>query len=178
LLPADAGEARVAGYDVRREADQVRASIGVTGQFSAVDELLTGRENLRLMADLGHLDRRSAETGVERLLERYLTLGQALDRTDDGPRLVELADKPAAYLTQMADEEGEDYVDDAHIEPPFVRLMDTLVFETVPPARQLIELLKKRGWTGWTKLERVDPTRGAAGTRQVDTAMQRSRCEW
>ncbi len=47
LLPADAGAARVAGYDVRREADQVRASIGVTGQFSAVDELLTGRENLR-----------------------------------------------------------------------------------------------------------------------------------
>ena len=55
LLTADAGEARVAGYDVRREADPVRASIGVTGQFSAVDELLTGRENLRLMADLGHL---------------------------------------------------------------------------------------------------------------------------
>jgi ABC-2 type transport system ATP-binding protein len=65
LLPADAGEARVAGYDVRREADQVRASIGVTGLFSAVDELLTGRENLRLMADLGHLDRRRSESVVE-----------------------------------------------------------------------------------------------------------------
>ena len=61
LLPADAGDARVAGFDVRREADQVRASIGVTGQFSAVDALLTGRENLRLMADLGHLDRREAD---------------------------------------------------------------------------------------------------------------------
>ncbi|MEV8411939.1 ATP-binding cassette domain-containing protein, partial [Streptomyces niveus] len=57
LLPADAGAARVAGHDVHREADRVRASIGVTGQFSAVDELLTGRENLLLMADLGHLDR-------------------------------------------------------------------------------------------------------------------------
>ncbi|QQM46235.1 ATP-binding cassette domain-containing protein [Streptomyces liliifuscus] len=79
LLPADAGEARVAGYDVCREADQVRAAIGVTGQFSAVDELLTGRENLRLMADLGHLDRRRAGRVVERLLERF-DLVDAADR--------------------------------------------------------------------------------------------------
>ncbi|MFI0237611.1 ABC transporter ATP-binding protein [Streptomyces sp. NPDC016845] len=77
LLPADAGEARVAGYDMRRRADQVRASIGVTGQFSAVDELLTGRENLRLMADLGHLDRRQAESVVEQLLERFRLAGAA-----------------------------------------------------------------------------------------------------
>src|SRR5437763_2043451 len=48
LIRADAGEVRVAGHDVGREADRVRASIGVTGQFSAVDELLTGEENLRL----------------------------------------------------------------------------------------------------------------------------------
>jgi ABC-2 type transport system ATP-binding protein len=79
LLPADAGAARVAGHDVRREAGRVRASIGVTGQFSAVDELLTGRENLRLMADLGHLDRRRAETVVERLLARF-DLVEAADR--------------------------------------------------------------------------------------------------
>ena len=79
LLPADAGDARVAGFDVRREADQVRASIGVTGQFSAVDALLTGRENLRLMADLGHLDRREATTVVEQLLERF-DLADAADR--------------------------------------------------------------------------------------------------
>ena len=57
LLPADAGEVRVAGHDVRTEPDLVRAAIGVTGQFSAVDNLLTGRENLLLMADLSHLDR-------------------------------------------------------------------------------------------------------------------------
>jgi len=80
----------------------------------------------------------------------------------------------AAYITQMADGQGEDYVDDADIEPPFVKLMDTLAFDTAPPARRLIELLKKRGWTGWTKLERTDPTRGASGTRQKDTAVQRS----
>jgi ABC-2 type transport system ATP-binding protein len=71
LLTADAGEVRVAGYDVRRQAEQVRRTIGVTGQFSAIDELLTGRENLRLMADLGHLDRGHAGSVIDALLERF-----------------------------------------------------------------------------------------------------------
>ncbi|MEV4018400.1 ATP-binding cassette domain-containing protein [Nonomuraea angiospora] len=79
LLSADGGQARVAGYDVRRQAERVRASIGVTGQFSAVEELLTGRENLALMADLGHLDRRRAGSVVGRLLERF-DLVAAADR--------------------------------------------------------------------------------------------------
>src|SRR4029453_15330658 len=57
LIRADSGEIRVMGHDVVAERDAVRAAIGVTGQFSAVDNLLTGEENLRLMADLGHLDR-------------------------------------------------------------------------------------------------------------------------
>ncbi|MBT2423711.1 MerR family transcriptional regulator [Streptomyces sp. ISL-22] len=107
----------------------------------------------------------------------YRVLGQALDRTDDDPLLVELADELAAYLTQMADEHGEDYVDDTGVEPPFAKLMDALAFQTVPPAGQLIELLKKHGWTGWTRLERVDPMRGAAGTRQENTAVRHSRSE-
>ncbi len=59
LLRADAGEVRVAGFDVAREPEAVRAAIGLTGQFSAVDNLLTGEENLLLMADLHHLDRRA-----------------------------------------------------------------------------------------------------------------------
>jgi DNA-binding transcriptional MerR regulator len=87
------------------------------------------------------------------LIDFYLTLGQALDRTDDPP-LVELADTLAAYLTRMADERGEDYVDDVDIEPPFLELMDSLAFDNAPPARRLIELLTERGWTGWTKLKR------------------------
>src|SRR5436305_11298148 len=49
LLPADAGTVRVAGHDLAREPDAVRAAIGVTGQYSAVDNLLTGTENLLLM---------------------------------------------------------------------------------------------------------------------------------
>jgi ABC-2 type transport system ATP-binding protein len=57
VLHADAGTVRVAGHDLRTEPEQVRAAIGVTGQFSVVDNLLTGQENLILMADLHHLDR-------------------------------------------------------------------------------------------------------------------------
>jgi ABC-2 type transport system ATP-binding protein len=71
LLTPDAGEIRVAGYDVQRESDGVRRSIGVTGQFSAIDEFHTGRENLKLMADLNHLDRRRATTVIDDLLERF-----------------------------------------------------------------------------------------------------------
>ena len=79
LLPADGGHARVAGFDVRKEPDGVRRTIGVTGQFSAIDELLTGRENLRLMADLAHLPRREAGARVEELLDRF-GLTEAADR--------------------------------------------------------------------------------------------------
>jgi ABC-2 type transport system ATP-binding protein len=79
LLSADAGEALVAGYDVAREADAVRDVIGVTGQFAAVDELLTGRENLALMADLHHLARADAEERIDALLDRF-DLRDAADR--------------------------------------------------------------------------------------------------
>ncbi|HVW19522.1 MAG TPA: ATP-binding cassette domain-containing protein [Solirubrobacteraceae bacterium] len=71
LLPADAGEARVAGRDARADPEGVRAAIGVTGQFSAVDDLLTGEENLRLIADLKHLGRRAGTARVAELLERF-----------------------------------------------------------------------------------------------------------
>jgi ABC-2 type transport system ATP-binding protein len=71
LIPADAGDIQVAGHDVRTEAARVRAAIGVTGQFSAVDNLLTGAENLRLMADLRHLGRRTGSQRVSELLERF-----------------------------------------------------------------------------------------------------------
>jgi ABC-2 type transport system ATP-binding protein len=81
LIPADAGDIRVAGHDVASEPDGVRAAIGVTGQFSAVDNLLTGAENLRLMADLRHLGRRAGPRRVTELLERF-------DLTDAADKLL------------------------------------------------------------------------------------------
>jgi ABC-2 type transport system ATP-binding protein len=71
LIRADGGRAMVGGHDVAREPDAVRASIGVTGQFSAVDKLLTGAENLALMGDLHHLPRREAARRAAELLERF-----------------------------------------------------------------------------------------------------------
>src|SRR5215470_5097997 len=71
LIRPDAGALRVAGHDPATEADAVRAAIGVTGQFSAVDNLLTGRENLILMADLYHLDRAEGRRRAAALLDQF-----------------------------------------------------------------------------------------------------------
>lgn len=71
LMQADAGTVRVAGHDIATEAKAVRAAIGVTGQFAAVDELLTGRENLQLMVDLSRVPARDGERVVADLLERF-----------------------------------------------------------------------------------------------------------
>ena len=70
LISPDAGTARVVGHDVVADPDGVRALIGVTGQFSAVDELLTGKENMQLMADLNHLGRAAGRARVGELLDR------------------------------------------------------------------------------------------------------------
>ena len=71
LIPADSGSMCIAGHDVGTDPDGVRAVIGVTGQFSAVDNLLTGAENLQLMADLRHLGRDAGRRRVVELLERF-----------------------------------------------------------------------------------------------------------
>jgi ABC-2 type transport system ATP-binding protein len=71
LIHADGGAATLAGRDLNREPGRVRQVIGVTGQYSAVDKLLTGRENLMLMADLYHLGRARARARIEELLERF-----------------------------------------------------------------------------------------------------------
>jgi ABC-2 type transport system ATP-binding protein len=71
LMTADAGTVRVAGHDVATETKAVRAAIGVTGQFAAVDELLTGQENLQLMADLKHRGSAQSRPLVTGLLERF-----------------------------------------------------------------------------------------------------------
>jgi ABC-2 type transport system ATP-binding protein len=71
LIGADGGQVQVAGHDVARDPDAVRAAIGVTGQLTAVDNLLTGEENLLLMADLRHLGRADGRRRAGELLERF-----------------------------------------------------------------------------------------------------------
>jgi ABC-2 type transport system ATP-binding protein len=85
LIPADSGSMRIAGHDVVTDPDGVRAVIGVTGQFSAVDNLLTGAENLQLMADLRHLDRAAGRQRVAELLEQF--------------ELTDAADKPLSVYS-------------------------------------------------------------------------------
>jgi ABC-2 type transport system ATP-binding protein len=82
LMKADGGTAHVAGHDVGTDAKAVRAAIGVTGQFAAVDELLTGQENLQLMVDLSPVSAKEGKRIVADLLERF--------------DLVESAQKPAS----------------------------------------------------------------------------------
>ncbi|ANN18742.1 ABC transporter [Amycolatopsis orientalis] len=71
LVSPDGGGATIAGSDLATDPDGVRAAIGLTGQFSAVDNLLTGEENLFLMADLHHLPRRAGRERAAELLERF-----------------------------------------------------------------------------------------------------------
>ena len=86
LIRADSGEVRVAGHDPLREPDAVRAAIGVTGQFSAVDNLLTGEENLLLMADLHHLSRSEGRKRAAALLDRFdlVDAGKSMPATYSG----------------------------------------------------------------------------------------------
>ena len=71
LVRPDGGTASVNGFDVVRDPGDVRAAIGLTGQFSAVDKLLTGEENLLLMARLRHLGAKRSKTRVAELLEQF-----------------------------------------------------------------------------------------------------------
>ncbi|MGW5748934.1 ABC transporter ATP-binding protein, partial [Amycolatopsis sp. NPDC003861] len=79
LLSPDGGTARVAGFDVATQAKEVQRRIGLVGQYAAVDELLTGRQNLQLLGTLLHLGRRGARERATELLERF-DLTAAADR--------------------------------------------------------------------------------------------------
>ena len=80
LLKPDAGHAEVAGLDVVTQADALRSRIGLTGQYAAVDEYLTGRENLEMVGRLYHLSKRQARQRADELLERF-------DLTDAATRI-------------------------------------------------------------------------------------------
>ncbi len=79
LLTPDAGEVVVAGHDVVKSANAVRSAIGLTGQYAAVDELLSGEENLIMMGRLYHLTRVDAKKRAAELLEEF-DLVEAKDR--------------------------------------------------------------------------------------------------
>lgn len=80
LIKPDAGRAEVAGIDVLAHPTQVRRSVGLSGQFAAVDDYLTGRENLRMVGQLYQLSARQARQRADELLERF-GLADAADRT-------------------------------------------------------------------------------------------------
>ncbi|CAL9544048.1 ATP-binding cassette domain-containing protein [Streptomyces sp. enrichment culture] len=80
LLRPDSGRAVVAGIDVLKHPNEVRRSIGLSGQFAAVDELLTGRENLQMVGQLYQMKARAAKARAEELLEQF-NLTEAADRT-------------------------------------------------------------------------------------------------
>ena len=71
LLEQDRGTARVAGLDVKRDAAELRAKIGLAGQYAAVDENLTGFENLEMVGQLYHMPRKEARVRADELLERF-----------------------------------------------------------------------------------------------------------
>jgi ABC-2 type transport system ATP-binding protein len=79
LLKPDSGKVSVEGYDIARSADEVRSLIGLTGQYAAVDEYLTGRENLKMMGRLYHLSKSDTRQRTEELLKRF-DLVEAADR--------------------------------------------------------------------------------------------------
>jgi ABC-2 type transport system ATP-binding protein len=81
LIRADGGTVRVAGHDAATQAKAVRAAIGVTGQFAAVDELLSGQENLQLMADLHRVGPAASKRIIPQLLEQF-------DLVESAPKLV------------------------------------------------------------------------------------------
>ena len=133
LIGADGGEVEVAGYDVAKEPDAVRAVIGLTGQFSAVDKLFTGEENLQLMADLRHLGKAEGRQRVAELLEQF--------------DLVDAATKPvAAYSGGMraaarpGDDPGRRSADhlprraDGGLDPRSRRVMWDIIHDLSPGA--------------------------------------------
>ena len=113
LISADpgTGDIHIGGHNLATDPQAVRAAIGVTGQFSAVDNLITGEENMLLMADLHHLSRREGRRAAAELLERFDLVEAAkkpdlhlLRRHETAPRHRHDAGRqPADHLPRRAD---------------------------------------------------------------------------
>ena len=164
LIGADAGEVRVAGHDLARDADAVRAAIGVTGQFSAVDNLLTGQENLILMADLHHLGRAD---GRRRAAERAALLTAALDIDLPSGR----SDWAYGQVLEYIAKGDEELLDALHATLGLLRFSRT-VFRGRP--YQDVDRILAAARSAWRATEeglvrRADPTAQAAFQRATAT---------
>jgi DNA-binding transcriptional MerR regulator len=87
----------------------------------------------------------------------YLDLVEAADWASDDPRLPEIADRLVAMIEKDAGQWSDDQVPDFALDDDLVALLDQVFINAVPVARRLLRLLEERGWTGWTKLERINP---------------------
>ena len=87
----------------------------------------------------------------------YLDLVEAVDWEADDPRLAAVADRLVAMFEEDAERWSEDEIADFDLDAELVELLDEVFLSAVPVARTLLHLLEERGWTGWTKLERLPP---------------------
>ena len=92
------------------------------------------------------------------VIELYRDLGEAIDWDLDDPRLPGLVDRLVASIDDVADAEWEAYEEDFELADDLVDLLDSVFLDSGPIAPRLLELLEERGWTGWTRFERVDPS--------------------
>jgi ABC-2 type transport system ATP-binding protein len=170
LIKADSGTVRVAGHDIATEAKAVRAAIGVTGQFAAVDDLLTGEENLQLMADLHHLRRDEGQRMAASLLARFdlAESAQKMAATYSGGmrRKLDLAMTLVARPRIIFLDEPT-----AGLDPRSRRTMWDIV-------RELVAERRLRDYATWFERE-GDQQRAQPGARHVgEDAVVRANLEW
>jgi hypothetical protein len=87
----------------------------------------------------------------------YSDLVEAADWDADDPRLPGIADRLVAMIEKDAEQWNEDQVAEFALDDELAALLDEVFVNAVPLARKMLRLLEERGWTGWTKLERIDP---------------------
>lgn len=93
------------------------------------------------------------------VVSMYLDLVAAADWVPDDPRLPEVADRLVAMIDEDAEHWTDEQLADFALDDELVELLDEVFISAVPVARRLLRLLEERGWTGWTKLERISPPR-------------------
>ena len=86
----------------------------------------------------------------------YRVLGDVLEADSDDPILEEAADLMVEIIEQASARGDLDHQDEAFDDQPFIEMLDALVVESAPQGERLLELMRERGWTGWTRLERTD----------------------